>query len=182
MEDNNSTSTRTVKAERERIIRMWQQGSSARVISQATGISVSTVHRWVRRWREEGTVNTRPYNYTKLRFNSPPPYTYVPRIPTANVFDNPIISLPISCTFNRRNACSYKLIPKRVRLHYESSHMQGVSSQSKKKLLRTVSSLYNFLYTENAKIAVDNYSAWLLFGWIMRLNHYNHGFKGTFWH
>lgn len=61
--------TRTLRSERQIMIRMWLMGVSSRVISHATGISVSTVHRWVRRWREEGTVETRPYR----RESKPPP-------------------------------------------------------------------------------------------------------------
>ncbi|KAK3875535.1 hypothetical protein Pcinc_019584 [Petrolisthes cinctipes] len=54
-------SRRTSKLERENIISKWQEGCSSRDISQASGISLSTVHRWVRRWREEGTLDTKKY-------------------------------------------------------------------------------------------------------------------------
>lgn len=94
MESRSSRNSRTLRSERQRIVRMWLGGSSARVISHATGISVSTVHRWVRRWREEGTVETRPYSYTRHRPNLPPPYPYTRWTPTANIFDNNFRSVP----------------------------------------------------------------------------------------
>ncbi|KAK4323263.1 hypothetical protein Pmani_006044 [Petrolisthes manimaculis] len=61
MDGRISRHKRTLKSDREVIIRMWLEGTSARDISIKTGISVSTIHRWVRRWREEGTVDTRSY-------------------------------------------------------------------------------------------------------------------------
>ncbi|KAK3875541.1 hypothetical protein Pcinc_019590 [Petrolisthes cinctipes] len=102
MESRSSRNSRTLRSERQRIVRMWLGGSSTRVISHATGISVSTVHRWVRRWREEGTVDTRPYTYTRHRHNLPPHYTYTPTWTptTANIFDNHLRSVPL-CYFIR---------------------------------------------------------------------------------
>ncbi|KAK8384715.1 hypothetical protein O3P69_014351 [Scylla paramamosain] len=40
---------------------MWLGGKSARTISSETGTSICTVYRWIRRWREEGNVDSRPY-------------------------------------------------------------------------------------------------------------------------
>lgn len=56
---------RTSKSDRQNIISMWQGGCSTRDISRTTGISVSTIHRWIRRWRNEGTVETRKYYSTQ---------------------------------------------------------------------------------------------------------------------
>ncbi|KAK3875553.1 hypothetical protein Pcinc_019602 [Petrolisthes cinctipes] len=65
---------KTLKPERQLIINMWLKGSSARVISQTTGVSVSTVHRWVRRWRDEGTLEMSPYLFNR-QWNIPLFYT-----------------------------------------------------------------------------------------------------------
>lgn len=53
-----------------KIVKMWLEGLSARTISLETGVSMSTVYRRVRRWREDGTVATRPYQIRKT--TSPP--------------------------------------------------------------------------------------------------------------
>ncbi|KAK7067544.1 hypothetical protein SK128_021679, partial [Halocaridina rubra] len=45
---------------RAQIIWMWFFGESVRRISWATGVSQTTVYRWIRRWQREGHVNTRP--------------------------------------------------------------------------------------------------------------------------
>lgn len=50
-----------VMAERAKIVLLWLGGSSARSISQQTGASLSTVYRWIHRWQEEGSVETKPY-------------------------------------------------------------------------------------------------------------------------
>lgn len=47
-------------ADRFRFVWMWSGGMSARAISLETGASVTTICRWIRRWRKEGHVNTRP--------------------------------------------------------------------------------------------------------------------------
>ncbi|KAG7162359.1 putative homeodomain-like HTH_23 containing protein 1 [Homarus americanus] len=56
-----ATHVRTMKTDRLRIVWMWLSGMSARSISYETGASICTVYRWIRRWQEEGTVDTRPY-------------------------------------------------------------------------------------------------------------------------
>ncbi|XP_068228604.1 probable glutamate receptor [Palaemon carinicauda] len=55
---------------RARLVWMWYQGMSARRISYETGLSTTTVYRWIRRWQEEGNVCTksrsgRPRNEAK---------------------------------------------------------------------------------------------------------------------
>lgn len=47
-------------ADRSRFVWMWRSGMSARAIAQKTGASVTTICRWIRRWRREGHINTRP--------------------------------------------------------------------------------------------------------------------------
>lgn len=47
-------------ADRSRFVWMWSNGMSARAIAQKTGASVTTICRWIRRWRREGHINTRP--------------------------------------------------------------------------------------------------------------------------
>lgn len=46
--------------ERARIVWMWVCGIPVRTIARDTRISVTTVYRWIRRWRKEGHVNTKP--------------------------------------------------------------------------------------------------------------------------
>lgn len=50
----------TNTTQRARMVWMWVGGQSARTIAQATGASVSTVYRWIRRWEQEGNIHTRP--------------------------------------------------------------------------------------------------------------------------
>ncbi|KAK4323252.1 hypothetical protein Pmani_006034 [Petrolisthes manimaculis] len=85
--------TQTLKSQRQLIIRMWLAGSSARVISRVTGISISTVHRWVRRWRDEGTIETRPYSYHK-KWIAAIPYIYTCWTPNAYMIHSQHFSLP----------------------------------------------------------------------------------------
>lgn len=47
-------------AERTHLVLMWLTGMSSRAIARETGKSVTTVCRWIRRWRQDGNVNTRP--------------------------------------------------------------------------------------------------------------------------
>lgn len=47
-------------SDRARFVVMWLEGVSIREIAVRTGISVTTVYRWLRRWQREGTVSTRP--------------------------------------------------------------------------------------------------------------------------
>lgn len=47
-------------AERTHFVLMWMAGMSSRAIARETGKSVTTVCRWIRRWRQNGNVNTRP--------------------------------------------------------------------------------------------------------------------------
>ncbi|XP_071540830.1 uncharacterized protein [Panulirus ornatus] len=42
--------------DRVRLVLMWLKGTSVRDIAQKTGISLSTVYRWIRVWRKEGNV------------------------------------------------------------------------------------------------------------------------------
>lgn len=50
----------TSLTERSNYVRLWVRGMSSRAIALETGTSVTTVCRWIKRWREEGHVNTRP--------------------------------------------------------------------------------------------------------------------------
>ncbi|KAG7162328.1 putative Glutamate receptor-like 76 [Homarus americanus] len=51
-------------ADRVLIVQLWMDGMSNRVIARATGCSVTTVWRWIKRWKREGNVNTK-YCYVK---------------------------------------------------------------------------------------------------------------------
>ncbi|XP_066985186.1 uncharacterized protein [Macrobrachium rosenbergii] len=50
----------TAVDDRARIVWMWVGGKSAYSIAQETGTSMTTVYRWLRRWKHEGNVLTRP--------------------------------------------------------------------------------------------------------------------------
>lgn len=47
-------------SERTKIVWMWLQGVAARDIARLTGVSLTTVYRWVRRWEDQGTVQCHP--------------------------------------------------------------------------------------------------------------------------
>ncbi|KAK3855888.1 hypothetical protein Pcinc_037737 [Petrolisthes cinctipes] len=49
------------KADCGQIVKLWREGASKRAISREMGVSLSTVYRWIRVWRKEGRVETRPY-------------------------------------------------------------------------------------------------------------------------
>lgn len=49
----------TTLAERANLVWMWVEGVPTRMIAQETGISVTTICRWVKRWQREGNVHTR---------------------------------------------------------------------------------------------------------------------------
>lgn len=49
------------ESSRKQIVWLWLTGCSALAISKKTGVSLSTVYRWIRRWQAEGTVETRPH-------------------------------------------------------------------------------------------------------------------------
>ena len=59
--DHRGTRYLAVIAARRWVVWLWLRGVSAMAISQQTGVSLSTVYRWVRRWHEEGSVEARPY-------------------------------------------------------------------------------------------------------------------------
>nr|XP_053641796.1 uncharacterized protein LOC128695320 [Cherax quadricarinatus] len=46
--------------DRARFVRMWVSGKTTRAIARETGSSITTVSRWIRRWKSEGNVNARP--------------------------------------------------------------------------------------------------------------------------
>ncbi|KAK8384814.1 hypothetical protein O3P69_014397 [Scylla paramamosain] len=47
-------------SERTKFISMWVRGKSTRSIARETGVSASTVCRWINRWRQEGNVYNKP--------------------------------------------------------------------------------------------------------------------------
>ncbi|KAK4325080.1 hypothetical protein Pmani_004236 [Petrolisthes manimaculis] len=55
------TNIASVLFKRARIVQLWQKGMAVRNISRKTGASVTTVYRWIRRWKEEGTLKTKRY-------------------------------------------------------------------------------------------------------------------------
>lgn len=49
----------TRRAERVLIVRMWLDGFPARLIAMHLGTSTTTVYKWIRRFKDEGSVETR---------------------------------------------------------------------------------------------------------------------------
>lgn len=41
-----------------RIVSLWLEGLTAQDISVKSGVSVSTVYRWIRRWQKEGSIKS----------------------------------------------------------------------------------------------------------------------------
>lgn len=50
----------TSLSERSNFIFLWISGKSTRTIARETGVSPSTVCRWINRWKKEGNIYTRP--------------------------------------------------------------------------------------------------------------------------
>lgn len=50
----------TALGDRAKFIWLWVKGNSARSIAKETGTSVTTVYRWIRRWRHGGVVENKP--------------------------------------------------------------------------------------------------------------------------
>lgn len=54
--------------ERASFVIMWTGGMSLRAIARQTGSSVTTVYRWIRRWQNEGHINTRTRIYRSFEY------------------------------------------------------------------------------------------------------------------
>lgn len=118
MDNGTSYSPRTLQKERELIVRMWVQGLSPRVIARTTGVSVSTVHRWVRRWREEGTVEMKSQSFNTHKTTSIP-YTCAKPVQGVNIFGN-----QICCSCKKKSyECSYETryatVPLKNKIHQQ---------------------------------------------------------------
>lgn len=50
----------TALGDRAKFIWLWVKGNSARSIAKETGASVTTVYRWIRRWRHGGVIENKP--------------------------------------------------------------------------------------------------------------------------
>lgn len=66
----------TNRWERARFVFLWTYGMSLRAIARHTGSSVTTVYRWIRRWQQEGHVDTRPRLYRSFECD-PLDYTFL---------------------------------------------------------------------------------------------------------
>ncbi|XP_069941770.1 glutamate receptor-like [Cherax quadricarinatus] len=60
----------TTLRERVTFVHMWVGGKSLRAIALSSSVSVSTVFRWIHRWRQEGNVNTRRSKHKHLKENT----------------------------------------------------------------------------------------------------------------
>ncbi|KAK3875538.1 hypothetical protein Pcinc_019587 [Petrolisthes cinctipes] len=173
MDGRISRHKRTLKSDREVIIRMWLEGTSARDISIKTGISISTIHRWVRRWREEGTVDTRSYysrqwaamgggggggavvackrssqltGRSTTSVNKSVPLSFIPK----SVYDKDNSNLRRSSPPDKRGTMSEMDVSKSHMLSFDSS-----------------------LLAMNAELSQDNLSM-LLYSWIITVMHQVH--------
>ncbi|KAG7174139.1 putative Glutamate receptor-like 81 [Homarus americanus] len=54
------TTKPTALAERNGFVKLWKEGKSLHAIARETGVSVTTVFRWINRWLREGNVNVKP--------------------------------------------------------------------------------------------------------------------------
>ena len=59
MPEQRANSTAVI-TDRARIIALWECNLPVNVIAHRTGLHRSTVHKWIKRWQEEGSVQTRP--------------------------------------------------------------------------------------------------------------------------
>ena len=50
----------TCLAQRRKFVFMWLGGKSIRTVARETGVSPSTVCRWINRWKQEGNVYNKP--------------------------------------------------------------------------------------------------------------------------
>lgn len=50
----------TALSERALMVWQWERGWSPRVIAQQANTSLTTVYKWIRRWRQDGSVKNRP--------------------------------------------------------------------------------------------------------------------------
>ncbi|KAK4313625.1 hypothetical protein Pmani_015029 [Petrolisthes manimaculis] len=85
-----------VLAERARIVLLWLGGSSARSISQQTGASLSTVYRWIHRWQDDGSVETKPYHRRLRKI----PWTDKKGHKKRNIVESPMASAKREKTIN----------------------------------------------------------------------------------
>ena len=49
-----------VITDRAKIIALWERNLPVSVTARQTGFHRSTVHKWIRRWQQEGSVRTKP--------------------------------------------------------------------------------------------------------------------------
>lgn len=63
-------------------VSMWNEGESSLSIARKTGVSPSTVNRWIRRWKQEGHVYSRIHqsNWSKIAAHK---YKWLGRYPAA---------------------------------------------------------------------------------------------------
>lgn len=47
-------------SERAKFIYLWMEGKPVKEIAKDAGTSTTTVYRWIRRWRNEGAIESRP--------------------------------------------------------------------------------------------------------------------------
>nr|XP_053652035.1 uncharacterized protein LOC128702051 [Cherax quadricarinatus] len=101
--------------DRATFIWMWENGSNARAIARDTGSSVTTVRRWINRWKKEGNVNTKPrsgrprrkpviYGTETERFPSAEQMLYFRHFPRQANFPLAYYSLPPSFTIYSKNS------------------------------------------------------------------------------
>lgn len=164
MDNSGSYSPRTLQEERVLIVRLWLWGLSPRVIARTTGVSVSTVHRWVRRWREEGTIEMKSQSF-KAHKTTSIPYTCVKPVQRVNIFDSQIccfcIGKPYECIYETR----YSTAPSKDKDFQQERRIMTDIYMSK-----ILSSLPHPSLTKKWSVNEEN-SLHLLLGWKRRMIH-----------
>lgn len=164
MDNNGSYSPRTLEEERIMIVRMWLWGLSPRVIARATGVSVSTVHRWVRRWREDGTVEMRSQSFKRHK-TTLLPYTCAKPVQRVNIFDNQTYCFcngsPYDCNYETRPATA----PDK-----DNGHQQERGIMAEIYISKILSSLPHLELSKKWSVNEDN-SLLLFRGWKTKMIH-----------
>lgn len=156
----------TAVSERALIVWKWKCGLTPRIIAEEVNTSLTTVYRWIRRWKQSGSVRSRPR-------------TGRPRVSVgerlrgpAGVTDTQLVPSPSTGVFFNLQSYSNHQSP----YHQEHSHHRMHSSVQQTELLRNVNryspvyfdsnfvntSTRNDLWQQNYAYEVNNYYGW---GW-----------------
>lgn len=126
----------TPMARRAMIVWLWSRGLPARTIAQEAKTSITTVYRWIRRWKEVGSIATR-YHTGRHRIWSPESNTHDLNIQVTTSAAGVCPSSPYQC-------CQHQVM--RQPLGEEPLHVTSTSND------------HSDLYNEISKSPCDVYS------------------------